>query len=104
MNVITKLAIRSLNAHRIRSAVICTAVILTTVLFMTVFSITFDIFSSTQLSLMMAGGSDLHSSISHRDIDLSAEELHPLKFKIIRPIRIAMQSPIMVISFVLYCL
>lgn len=75
MNVITKLALCSLHAHRVRSAVICTAVILTTVLFMTVFSITFDIFSTTQLSLMMAGGSDLHSSVSNRDIDLSPEEL-----------------------------
>jgi len=75
MKMITKLAVRALTAHRIRSAVICTAVILTAVLFMTVFSITFDIYGSTQLSLMMAGGSDLHSSVSHRDINLSAEEL-----------------------------
>ena len=75
MKVIIKLAVSAIRAHRVRSAVICTAVILTTVLFMTVFSITFDIFNSTQLSLMMAGGSDLHSSVSHREINLSAEEM-----------------------------
>jgi len=63
MKIVTKLAVRSLKSHRGRSAVIGMAIILTLVLFMTVISIAYDIFTSSQLSLMLATGSDFHSMV-----------------------------------------
>jgi len=75
MNVVTKLSVRSLWSHRGRSAVIGTAIILTLVLFMTVISIAFDIFTSSQLSLMLATGSDLHSVVYSSGMTLTEDEL-----------------------------
>ena len=67
MKELLKNALRVIRDHRTRSVIVCLAVVLTCVLYMTVLSITSDIFSSYELSLMLAGGSDYHGVISETE-------------------------------------
>ncbi len=67
MKDLLKDALRRIRDHRTRSVIVCAAVVLTAVLYITVLSITSDIFSAFELSLMLAGGSDYHGVISETE-------------------------------------
>lgn len=74
--MIFKLARLQIRAHRLRTIFAAVATVLTSVLYMTVISISYCILDSTQLSRMLAGGSDYHASVSDTGYSISGEALY----------------------------
>lgn len=70
-----RLACLQIQSHRLRTIFIAVAAVLTSVLYMTVISISYCILDSTQLSRMLAAGSDFHASVSDTGYSLSPETL-----------------------------
>ena len=65
--MIFRLACLQIRSHRLRAIFVAVAAVLTSILYMTVISISYCILDSTQLSRMLAGGSDFHASVfGHR--------------------------------------
>ena len=73
--MILRLACLQIQSHRLRTIFIAVAAVLTSVLYMTVISISYCILDSTQLSRMLAAGSDFHASVSDTGYSLSPETL-----------------------------
>lgn len=73
--MIFRLAYLQIQSHRLRTMFVAVAVVLTSILYMTVISISYCILDSTQLSMMLAAGSDFHASILGTGYSLSEETL-----------------------------
>lgn len=73
--MIFRLARLQIQSHRLRTIFVAVATVLTSILYMTVISISYCISNSTQLSRMLAGGSDYHASISDAGYSISGESL-----------------------------
>lgn len=73
--MIFRLARLQIQSHRLRTIFVAVAVVLTSILYMTVSSISYCILDSTQLSMMLAAGSDFHASVSDTGYSLSGETL-----------------------------
>lgn len=73
--MIFRLARLQIQSHRLRTMFVAVALVLTSVLYMTVFSISYCILDSTQLSMMLAAGSDFHASVSDTGYSISGETL-----------------------------
>ena len=73
--MIFRLACLQIQSHRLRTMFVAAAVVLTSILYMTVLSISYCILDSTQLSMMLAAGSDFHASVSGTGYSLSEETL-----------------------------
>lgn len=73
--MIFRLACLQVQSHRLRTIFAAVAVVLTSILYMTVISISYCILDSTQLSRMLAAGSDFHASVSDTGYAISAETL-----------------------------
>ena len=73
--MIFRLACLQIQSHRLRMIFAAVAAVLTSILYMTVFSISYCILDSTQLSRMLAAGSDFHASVSDTGYSISAETL-----------------------------
>ena len=73
--MIFRLARLQIHSHRLRAIFVALAAVLTSILYMTVISVSYCIFASTQLSRMLAGGSDLHASVSDTGYSISGETL-----------------------------
>ncbi|MCH5340417.1 MAG: FtsX-like permease family protein [Acetatifactor sp.] len=73
--MIFRLARLQIQSHRLRTIFVAVAAVLTSILYMTVISISYCILDSTQLSRMLAGGSDFHASVSDTGYSISGEAL-----------------------------
>lgn len=73
--MIFRLARLQIRSHRFRTIFVAVAAVLTSILYMTVISISYCILDSTQLSRMLAAGSDFHASVSGTGYSLSKEML-----------------------------
>lgn len=73
--MIFRLARLQIHSHRLRTIFVAVAAVLTSILYMTVISISYSIFNSTQLSRMLAAGSDFHASVSDTGYSISGEAL-----------------------------
>lgn len=73
--MIFRLARLQIQSHRLRTIFIAVAAVLTSILYMTVISISYCILDSTQLSRMLATGSDFHASVSDTGYSISGETL-----------------------------
>ncbi|MCI9219604.1 MAG: ABC transporter permease [Lachnospiraceae bacterium] len=73
--MIFRLACLQIRSHRLRAIFVAVAAVLTSILYMTVISISYCILDSTQLSRMLAGGSDFHASVSDTGYSVLAETL-----------------------------
>lgn len=73
--MIFRLARLQIQSHRLRTMFVAVAVVLTSILYMTVISISYCILDSTQLSMMLAAGSDFHASILDTGYSLSEKTL-----------------------------
>ena len=73
--MIFRLACLQIQSHRLRTVFAAVAAVLTSILYMTVISISYCILDSTQLSRMLAGGSDFHASVSDTGYSVLAETL-----------------------------
>lgn len=73
--MIFRLARLQIQSHRLRTMFVAVAVVLTSILYMTVISISYCILDSTQLSMMLAAGSDFHASVSDTGYSISGETL-----------------------------
>lgn len=73
--MIFRLACLQIQSHRLRTIFVAVAAVLTSILYMTVISISYCILDSTQLSRMLAAGSDFHASVSDTGYSISAETL-----------------------------
>ena len=73
--MIFRLACLQIRSHRLRTIFVAVAAMLTSILYMTVISISYCILDSTQLSRMLAAGSDFHASVSDAGCSISAEAL-----------------------------
>ena len=73
--MIFRLACLQIQSHRLRTMFVAVAVVLTSILYMTVLSISYCIMDSTQLSMMLAAGSDFHASVWDTGYSLSGEML-----------------------------
>ena len=68
--MIFRLACLQIQSHRLRMIFAAVAAVLTSILYMTVFSISYCILDSTQLSRMLAAGSDSRICFGHRLFNL----------------------------------
>ena len=73
--MIFRLARLQIYSHRLRTIFVAVAAVLTSILYMTVISISYCILDSTQLSRMLAAGSDFHAFVSDTGYSLSGETL-----------------------------
>lgn len=73
--MIFRLACLQIQSHRLRTLFAAVAAVLTSILYMTVISISYCILDSTQLSRMLAAGSDFHASVTDTGYSVSAETL-----------------------------
>ena len=73
--MIFRLSCLQIQSHRLRTMFVAVAAVLTSILYMTVISISYCILDSTQLSMMLAAGSDFHASVSDTGYSLSGETL-----------------------------
>lgn len=73
--MIFRLACLQIQSHRLRTMFVAVAAVLTSILYMTVISISYCIMDSTQLSRMLATGSDFHASVSDTGYSISGETL-----------------------------
>lgn len=73
--MILRLACLQIQSHRLRTMFVAVAGVLTSILYMTVLSISYCILDSSQLSMMLAAGSDFHASVSETGYSLSGETL-----------------------------
>lgn len=73
--MIFRLARLQIRSHRFRTIFVAVAAVLTSILYMTVISISYCILDSTQLSRMLAAGSDFHASVSGTGYSISKEML-----------------------------
>ena len=73
--MIFRLACLQIQSHRLRTVFAAVAAVLTSILYMTVISISYCILDSTQLSRMLAAGSDFHASVTDIGYSISAETL-----------------------------
>lgn len=73
--MIFRLACLQIQSHRLRTLFAAVAAVLTSILYMTVISISYCILDSTQLSRMLAAGSDFHASVSVTCYSVSPETL-----------------------------
>ena len=73
--MIFRLARLQIQSHRLRTIFIAVAAVLTSILYMTVISISYCILDSTQLSRMLATGSNFHASVSDTGYSISGETL-----------------------------
>lgn len=73
--MIFRLACLQIRSHRLRTMFVAVAAVLTSILYMTVISISYCILDSTQLSMMLAAGSDFHASVLETGYSLSGETL-----------------------------
>lgn len=73
--MIFRLARLQIQSHRLRTMFVAVAAVLTSILYMTVISISYCILDSTQLSMMLAAGSDFHASVSDTGYSISGETL-----------------------------
>lgn len=73
--MIFRLACLQIQSHRLRTIFAAVAAVLTSILYMTVISISYCILDSTQLSRMLAAGSDFHASVTDTGYSVSAEAL-----------------------------
>lgn len=73
--MIFRLARLQIHSHRLRTIFVAVAAVLTSILYMTVISISYCILDSTQLSRMLAAGSDFHASVSDTGYSISGEML-----------------------------
>lgn len=74
--MIFRLACLQVQSHRLRTIFVPVAAVLTSILYMTVINISYCILDSTQLSRMLAAGSDFHASVSATGYSISPETLH----------------------------
>ncbi len=73
--MIFRLACLQIQSHMLRTLFAAVAAVLTSILYMTVISISYCILDSTQLSRMLAAGSDFHASVTDTGYSVSAETL-----------------------------
>lgn len=73
--MIFRLARLQIQCHRLRMMLVAIAAILTSILYMTVISISYCILDFTQLSRMLAAGSDFHASVSDMGYSIYGETL-----------------------------
>lgn len=73
--MIFRLACLQIQSHRLRTIFAAVAAVLTSILDMTVISISYCILDSTQLSRMLAAGSDFHASVTGTCYSVSIETL-----------------------------
>ncbi len=73
--MIFRLARLQIRSHWLRTTLVAVAAVLASILYMTVISITYCILDSTQLSRMLAAGSDFHASVSDTGYSISGEAL-----------------------------
>lgn len=73
--MIFRLARLQIQSHQLRTIFVAVAAVLTSILYMTVISVSYCILDYTQLSAMLAGGSDFHASVSDTGYSISGETL-----------------------------
>jgi hypothetical protein len=73
--MIFRLACLQIQSHRLRTLFAAVAAVLTSILYMTVISISYCILDSTQLSRMLAAGSDFHASVTGTRYSVPIETL-----------------------------